>query len=117
MRNFNIKGVEPVEVLEKVKLPFPKYSDEMPGDKRPIVNIYRYRFDNDFGIEVSFEDKISSGHVRFLLYKKDSNSIKKFGRSSWSNRSVMRHIVKICMSRDKDDRTTTQEWKKTLLVD
>jgi hypothetical protein len=117
MRNFNIKGVEPVEVLEKVKLPFPHYSDEIPEDERPIVNIYRYRFYNDFGVEFSFLDRISSGHVRFLLYKKDSETIEKFGRSSWSNRSVMRHIVRICISRDKDDRTTAQEWKKTLLVD
>lgn len=114
MRHFNIKDVEPEEVLERVKLPFPHYSDEMPGDERPIVNIYRYRFYNDFGVEFSFLDKMSSGHVRFLLYKKESETIEKFGSPSWGNRSVMRHIVRICRSRDRDDRITAEKWKKAL---
>lgn len=117
MRSFNIKDVEPVEVLEGVKLPFPKYSDEMPGDTRPIVNIYRYRFDNDFGLEFSFEDKRSGGHVRFLLYKKDSNLIEKFGEHAWGQREHFRHMIKISMGTTKKSKNTVEHWRKTHLID
>jgi hypothetical protein len=117
MRSFNIKGIDPVEVLEGVRLPFPRYSDEMPGDERPIVNIYRYRFYNDFGLEFSFFDKISSGHVRFLLYKKDSDLIEKFGTNAWSHRATLRHMVKICRGTSKKDKNCVETWKKSLLID
>lgn len=117
MRRFNIKDVEPFEVLEGVKLPFPKYSDEMPGDTRPIVNIYRYRFDNDFGLEFCFEDKKSGGHVRFLLYKKDSNLIEKFGEHAWGHRENFRHMIKISIGTTKKAKDTVEHWRKNYLVD
>lgn len=115
MKKFSVKDIEPVEVLEAVLLPFPHYSDEMSIEERPIANIYRYRFDNDLGVEFSFVDKISSGHCRFLLYKKDSNVIEKFGNHAWSHRETMRRIVKICKGTTKKDKDTAEKWMNDLL--
>jgi len=114
MRTITIKDIHPVEVLEGVELHFPHFNDEMPGDKRPIVNVYRYRFDNDFGVELSLLDKISSGHIRFLIYKKDSNLIKVAGEPSWGQRSVMRSIIKILAGSSEKNKNTAKEWKKNL---
>ena len=115
MRNFSIKGLDPEEFLEGVLLPFPHYSDEMSIDERPIANIYRYRFSNDFGLEFSFVDKLSSGHVRFLLYKKDSKIVEKFGKPSWGHRETLRHMAKICMSVREKDKKLSEAWKNILI--
>jgi len=93
MRKLVIKGIEPIEVIEGVPLHFKNHSNEMPGDIRPIVNVYRYRIDSTFGIEVCCQDKISSGHMRVLLFEKKSNIIKKASKPVWSSRHLIRKII------------------------
>jgi hypothetical protein len=111
MRTIAFKDVEPVEVLEKVVLHFPHFSDEMSIEERPVVNVYRYRFDDDFGVELSLLDKLSSGHVRFLLYQKDSNTIKSATQPAHAHRPIMRHIIKICLSTKTKHKDTVRKWR------
>jgi hypothetical protein len=103
MKTITIKGIEPVEVLEGIPLHFPDFADEMPGDKRPIVNVYRYRFHDNFGAELSFKDTPGGGHLRFILFEEDSNKIKKASPPSWGHRATLRSIVTTCHRNSKRD--------------
>jgi hypothetical protein len=114
MRKFHSKFADPVEVLENVVLPFANYEDEVHEDRRPLVTIYRYRFDNDFGIELFFQDKLSSSHFRFVSYKKDS--IEKFGPQVWIQRSITRDIIKICKSESENYKNIVEKLKRTLTL-
>lgn len=115
MRKMIIKGIEPIEVLEGVPLHFKNYSDEMPGDVRPIVNVYRYRFDSTFGIEVCLQDKISSGHIRILLFEEMSNIIKKASEPVRSSRHLIKQTIINYILKNKKDAGWVEFEKQKLL--
>ncbi len=97
MYKFSYPGLEPVKVLENVVLPYPKYSDEMPGDTRPIVFMYYYRIFDTLGMELAFE-KRGGPRVRYLEFAEDSNEIIKYSEPSWYTRSILRYHLKVLLN-------------------
>jgi hypothetical protein len=109
MKKFHTKYAEPIEVLENVLQPCGDYSGY--EEERPIVNIYKYHFDNDFGVEVICADKDRLPYTRFVVYKKDSDVVEKFGDYCWSGRGTIRRIFQVAASPSKKHKLVVEEWK------
>jgi hypothetical protein len=102
MYKFSYQGLEPVKVLENVVLPYPQYSDEMPGDTRPIVFMYYYRISDTFGMEITFyKYKGSGATVRHLEFDKTSNKIVKYSTPiHYFSRNLLRRTLKLLLDKN-----------------
>jgi len=76
MWTLKVKGIEPIEVLEKISAPFVYriWPEDPPTDI--IVTMYRYKFStfDDFGCEI-FVNESREYFFRYVLYKKDSDEV------------------------------------------
>lgn len=93
MWKFSYPGLEPVETLIGVPLPFKEYSSDYDEDIRPIVNIYRYRFVGNRGVEIC-TNKMSWVYTRYLMYCEDSNDIESASRGSFGFRQSAKDLLK-----------------------